>query len=144
MNDTLVKTVFFNVPPATVWRFLTDKDKLGTWFHPARKDLAEGEAFECYQTSETGETSRHSWGEVLTADAPHRLVHTFEIPAFSGVATTVEWVLEPIPSGTRLTLTHTGVARAMGDAALPMLMALDAGWEEHFALLRPAAMAQAA
>lgn len=38
--------------------------------------------------------------------------------------------------GTRLTLHHEGIGDAAGDAALLLLMALDAGWDAHLGRLR--------
>ncbi|HFB54888.1 MAG TPA: SRPBCC domain-containing protein, partial [Hellea balneolensis] len=40
-NTTLVKTIFIDAPPQAVWEYLTNKDKLGEWFHPADVSLEE-------------------------------------------------------------------------------------------------------
>lgn len=136
MNDKIVKTAYFDVPPETVWTFLTDKDKLGIWFHPAKANLVGGEAFECYRTADDGAKIRQIWGKVLVAEAPTRLVHTFEIAPFNGKETRVEWELEAVRGGTRLTLTHSGIADAAGETSLPLVMALDSGWDEHIRSLR--------
>jgi len=39
MNTTIIKSMFFSLPREIVWSYLTDKDKLGTWYHPAEADL---------------------------------------------------------------------------------------------------------
>ena len=70
-------------------------------------------------------------------DAPSKLVQSFSIHPFAeGRASTVTWILEDFADGTRLTLIHEGIEEAMADAPLPIFMALDAGWDEHFGKLR--------
>jgi len=44
-TTTINKTVFFNASRETVWAYLTEKDKLAQWFHPAENDLLEGEEY---------------------------------------------------------------------------------------------------
>lgn len=137
MSDTnIVKTVWFNVKPNDVWVFLTDKDKLGTWYHPAKADLAEGEEYALYDASKGPDGDAMIWGRVLEATAPVRLVTTFCIPPLGDTETTVTFALEEAAGGTRLTVTHAGVTKAAGDAALSLLMALDAGWDAHLGDLR--------
>lgn len=142
MIDAITKTAFFAATPETVWLYLTDKDKLGEWFHPAHASLAEGESFELYRLEDDGTKVRQIRVRVLRADRPRLLIHTFAIDPFEGDETTVIWRLEPSGSGTRLTLVHEGVAAAMsavGDKsgdALNMLMMLDHGWDAHLQQLR--------
>jgi len=135
-KSKLVKTVVFDAAPALVWSFLTDKDKLGQWYHPGEADLAEGQAYALGRPTEDGSRGPTIWGRVLEWDAPRRLVTTFCIPPFGDKETTVTWELEEMAGGTRLTLTHEGIAEAAGDAALPLAMALDDGWDKHLAGLR--------
>lgn len=136
MTDTITKTTFFKAPPAVVWSFLTDKGKLGTWFHPARANLVAGQPYELLQQDADGAQSVLIHGRVLTADAPKKLSYTFLIGPFQGVETIVTWTLEEVAGGTRLTLQHTGISAAAGAAALDMLMALDHGWDKHLDTLR--------
>jgi uncharacterized protein YndB with AHSA1/START domain len=39
-STSIEKTIFIDAEPGIVWEFLTDKDKLGTWYHPAEQNLA--------------------------------------------------------------------------------------------------------
>lgn len=135
-RPVISKSVFFDAKPETVWAFLTDKDKLGTWYHPAMEDLKEGADYALYQLADDGAKVPIITGRVLEADAPNKLVTTFVIGPFNGKETTVTWVLDAVAGGTSITLTHEGVEEAAGDAALGLLMALDKGWDEHFASLR--------
>ena len=54
-NTTIIKTCFFSAPRETVWSFLTEKDKLAQWFHPATADLAMGEDYALVRENDKGE-----------------------------------------------------------------------------------------
>jgi uncharacterized protein YndB with AHSA1/START domain len=138
MDDatTISKTVFFAASRETVWSFLTEKDKLGTWFHQSDADLEPGKPYSLYRIDENGTKIPQIYGEVLEMDAPNRLVTTFCVEPFGENTTTVTWILEEAAGGTRLHLTHEGVADAAGQATGRMLLALDKGWDEHFSSLR--------
>ncbi|MGI9463685.1 MAG: SRPBCC family protein [Aestuariivirgaceae bacterium] len=137
MSDpTITKTVFFNASRKTVWSFLTDKDKLAQWFHPAEADLADGEDYALTAKADDGSTTRICWGTVLQWQPPEKLVCSFTVKPLGAQMTTVIWSLEEVHGGTRLTLEHKGIGAAADEAALQLLMALDAGWDRHFATLR--------
>lgn len=133
---TITKTVFFNASPETVWLFLTDKDKLGEWYHPAENDLEIGKDYALYRLADDGAKVRQIWGRVVEMSAPCKLVTTFIIDPFEGNETTITWILEKAAGGTRLSLTHEGIAEATGSAAMHLLMALDNGWDKHLGDLR--------
>ena len=133
---TILKTIFINASPETVWQYLTDKTKLGTWFHPAREDLAPGRDYALVGSGGDREAGAIIWGRVLAME-PHRfLSYTFLIPPFDGRETIVSWSLEEVLDGTRLSMTHEGIAAAAGDTPLPLLLALDEGWDKHLGALR--------
>ncbi len=138
-NNTIIKTIFINASPDTVWDYLTDKDKLATWFHPAEANLETGKPFSLVSKSDEGTSEKICWGNVLKMDRPKTLVYTFTIKPLGGAETTVTWTLEATHGGTRLLLEHSGIDKAAGEAALGLLMALDSGWDKHFAALREAA-----
>lgn len=142
MTDTLTKSAFFSAPREVVWRFLTDKDMLGDWYHPARNDLAEGQEYELYRKDEGSESTRVVWGRVLSANPPSELICTFEIPYLDGGQTTLTWTLDELAGGTKLTLRHDGIGAASGEAADQLLTALDQGWDKHLASMRDAIIAE--
>jgi len=135
-DSTIVKTIFLKADAETVWGFLTDKDKLGEWFHPANSDLAEGSDYVLHGQADNGSAVRKCWGSVIEAKRPEKLVYTFSIEPLGGAMTTVTWLLKEVHGGTRLLLQHEGIGAAAGDMALPLLMALDAGWDAHLGRLR--------
>jgi len=133
---TIHKCIFIGAPKETVWQYLTDKDKLATWFHPAEQNLQQGEGYQLMKAGEGNAVKAIIWGRVLEMVENEKLVTTFVIEPFGGIETTVHWQLESVSCGTRLTLIHEGVEAAAGAAATALLLALDAGWDEHFADLR--------
>jgi uncharacterized protein YndB with AHSA1/START domain len=135
-QTTISKSIFLNASRRTVWAFLTDNDKLGQWFRQAQADLAEGRDYALVATTDDGVSVPQIWGRVLKMDPPNRLVMTFAIGPFDGAETTLTWVLEDAAGGTRLSMTHEGIAEAAGPAALQLLMALDHGWDKHLGELR--------
>lgn len=135
MNDTITKTVFFKASPDIVWAFLTEKDKLAQWFHPAEADLANGKDYALVGKSAEGELVKQCWGTVQHWEPPSKLIYSFTVKPLNGVMTKVTWTLNETHGGTKLTLNHEGLAAA-GDAALGLLTALDAGWDEHLGRLR--------
>jgi len=137
MTDAIItKSVFFSATRETVWAFLTKKEKLALWFHPAEADLAENEDFAMTGKADDGSTMKICWGTVLEMDQPSRLVYTFTIKPLNSVFTTVIWTLEDVHGGTKLSVEHKGISAAAGDGALGILMALDAGWDRHLGKLR--------
>ena len=134
-STTINKSIFLAASKETVWQFLTDKDKLGQWFHPAAQNLVEGQPFALLSDPNDPE-SKICWGDVLSAKEPSELIYTFTIKPMGGIMTTVKWTLEEAAGGTRVTLTHEGISEAAGDAALGLLTALDEGWDKHFMKLR--------
>lgn len=135
-TTTINKSIFLAASRETVWEYLTDKDKLGQWFHPAAENLTEGKPFALLKDPADPE-SRICWGDVLSASKPSTLSYTFSIggPMGDNMAT-VNWTLEEAIGGTKVTLVHEGLEAAAGDAALGLIMALDNGWDKHFDKLR--------
>lgn len=134
-TTTINKTIFLAANRETVWEYLTDKDKLGEWFHPATESLVEGKPYTLLGDAQDS-SSKMCWGDVLTSIKPSSLIYTFTVKPLNGAMTTVSWTLEEAAGGTRVTLVHEGVGEAAGEAALGLLTALDKGWDEHFLKLR--------
>ena len=137
MSDPiLTKTIIFAASRETDWSFLTEKDKLAQWFHPADADLVEGQEYALIETGEDGSSVKQCWGTVVQMDPPTSLIYSFTIKPLAGEMTTVSWLLEEIHGGTKLTLKHEGISAAAGKSALGLLLALDEGWDKHLGSLR--------
>lgn len=131
MTEAVIeKSIYLAATPEVVWAHLTEADKLAAWFHPAEGDLTGG----AYALLDS-EGEKLCWGEVISAEPPRRLVWTFTARPMNGLMTRVEWRLDPVEGGTRLSLTHSGLAAGDG---FGLLAAFDAGWDKHFLKLREA------
>lgn len=135
-DETIIKTLFFAMPPERVWPFLVDREKLGRWLYRAEADLAAGAAFRLMRDDPEG-SRPVCWGHVLEMEPPRLLRTSFTVAALDGLDTVVTYRLDPAAGGTRLTLTHEGLGAADG-RALIRLMDFDAGWDRHFLRLRDA------
>ena len=129
---TIAKTIFLAAAPDAVWEHLTNADKLGIWFHRADADLVDGRDYQLL--SEAGDAI--CWGRVTQMEPPRRLAYTFTVKPLGGVMTNVEWTLDAVAGGTRLSLVHAGLPE--GEEAFSLITALDAGWDAHLGRLRTA------
>ncbi len=130
-TSEIIKTLFLPVSPEIAWEYLTEADKLAKWFHAPKDDLVIG-PFALYG-SDSGD--KLCWGDVLTMDPVTRLIYSFSIKPFPTIASTVEWRLDAVEGGTRITMHHKGLDK-VGNAFMGLALALDKGWDGHFADLR--------
>lgn len=71
----LTKTIILDAPKDVVWGFLTEKDQLARWLHPASEDLKEGADYTLLD--QHGDMTRICWGTVLEMKPFDKLVYTF-------------------------------------------------------------------
>ena len=135
-DDRIVKTVDLPAPVDRVWRALTDHNEFGTWFR-VRLDgpfevgrlvtgivtYAEYEGLAWHARVERMERERlfaFSW-------------HPFDVEPETDVSdepkTLVEFRLEPIQTGTRLTITESGFSAIPDPRRLEALRSNRKGWE---------------
>ncbi len=137
MTETqIVKTVYLQATPETVWSYLTQPDRLARWFHESDAALDQaGVEYNLLRDNPSDKGQEIVSGEVIAAEKPHRLVQTFTHEWLQGVVTTVEWELVGMHGGTQLTMTHSGIDK-MADGAFDELSSHDKGWDEGFIRLR--------
>jgi uncharacterized protein YndB with AHSA1/START domain len=114
-------------PPAKVWRALTDPDLLALWsMRPEGFSLEVGARFKFY-----GKANSHWRGyvecQMLEVQAPARLRYSW-IGDDQGEELIVSYTLEPLASGTRLTLLHSGFKGAGGFLLAKFIMT--PGWKK--------------
>jgi uncharacterized protein YndB with AHSA1/START domain len=125
--DRIERTVQIAHPPAAVWAALTTAEGLGTWFgNDAAIDLRPGGR------------ARMSWTSGDTADLRVERVEEpavfgftwriFGLPADDPRRTYVEFTLEPVDGGTRLTVVETGFAQLPDDAHRAAFEGNTRGW----------------
>ena len=98
--------------------------KTDWWMSRAQTDPRPGGRYR-YEFGNADGSTVSIEGEYRVVDPPRRIVQTWHASMFPGVANVVEFLLEPIPKGTRLTVRHSGLA---GSPAA--LADYESGWVE--------------
>ena len=114
-ENAVVREVLIDASPETVWQFLIDPDKMERWLgSELTLDPRPGGVYQVDVMSGNNVAK----GEYVEVDPPRRLVHTFGwetsrneemaklVPPGS---TRLEFELEPIDGGTKLTFRHLGL-----------------------------------
>jgi len=112
--DRIERSISIAHPPAKVWEAITTAEGLGTWFgNQASVDLRVGGlARLAFDSGDSAEL------RIERLEPPHVLGYTWGI---SGLAaddprrTYVEFTLEPVADGTRLTVVESGFAQLPDD-----------------------------
>lgn len=125
--DRIERTMEIAHPPSTVWAALTTAEGLGTWFgHRATIDLRPGGSAQMSWTS--GDTADM---RIERVEEPAVFAFTWHInglPAEDPRRTYVEFTLEPVGTGTRLTVVESGFAQLPEDARRTAFDGNTQGW----------------
>jgi uncharacterized protein YndB with AHSA1/START domain len=115
-RETLIEAA-----PDEVWEALTDEDRLQEWMAPeVELDPVEGGEV----LFRDGDDQRN--GTVETLEEGERFAFTWSRPGEEG--SLVEFTIEPVPAGTRLTVVETPIG--------PLAAALPLHWAPRLAELR--------
>jgi uncharacterized protein YndB with AHSA1/START domain len=128
----VTETVVVPAPLERVWEAFVDAGRREAWWSYLRLDGRPGGRVEERWTDTTGREVVTS-GRVLEAVAPTRLRMSWADEGWPA-ATEVEVELAPCPSGTRVTVRHSGWERLPEGEALAAAHA--AGWRAHLDDLR--------
>ena len=128
---TLTKTIFLKASRKTVWEFLTNKDKLADWFHPADSNL---EADKDYALRSRSDGNKICWGAVELWNPVAELVYSFTVGPLGGVETKVRWLLEEVGEGTKLTMVHSDLP--VEGEGFTIVTSFDKGWDKHLGSMR--------
>lgn len=95
-------------PPDKLWRALTEKDALGQWLMETDFKPEVGRAFKMWCRDETGGTDTYLC-VLLEYDPPKRMVWSWILEGRQDLGETlVEFRVEPVDGGTRVTIVHSG------------------------------------
>jgi uncharacterized protein YndB with AHSA1/START domain len=132
--DRIERTVELAHPPAKVWAALTTAEGLGTWFgHQATIDLRPGGSAQMSWNSGDKAEMR-----IERVDEPTTFGFTWHIYGLSAEdprRTYVEFTLEPVDTGTRLTVVETGFAQLPDDDYRKAFSSNTEGWASELAEL---------
>lgn len=128
----MIKTVFLPVAPEVAWGYLTKAEKLALWFHAPKEDLEAGKPYILLGT-ESGD--KLCWGTVKKMNPFTRLVYSFSVKPAPDFVSEVDWTLNEVVGGTRITMRHSGFDQ-LGADGFGLIQAMDSGWDRHFAQMR--------
>lgn len=137
MPKVIRKEVVFPDPIEKVWHALTDPQALAEWLMPNNFKPVAGHKFN-FHIDPMGPMLGIVECEVVEVEPPRRLVYTWVMrpskpdrPRHAPM--TLTWTLEPVGSGTRLTLVQTGAEAMNWFFRLSMNM----GWSRYLKKLMP-------
>ena len=123
-QDAIISEIEINAPPERVFQALIDPEQVMQWWTSPEVQI-ESFSFEprrggrwTYDTRQSslninGVSKFHCGGEVLEFDPPRLLAYTWIANWHADPArrTVVRWELTPTPAGTKLKVTHSGLAQ---------------------------------
>jgi uncharacterized protein YndB with AHSA1/START domain len=129
--DRIERTVELAHPPATVWAALTTSEGLAGWFgNEAAIDLRPGGAAWMRWTGE-GFTANMQVERVEKPRVFGFTWHIYGLPDDDPRRTYVEFTLEPVAAGTRLTVVESGFAQLPDDAHRKSYDGNSDGWAKE-------------
>ncbi len=135
MTDRIVKTINLRAPVSRVWRALSDHHEFGQWFRVSLDGPFEAGCISTGKMTYPG-YEHYPWLAVVERMEPENLLsfkwHDFDeksgIEISKQPSTLVEFRLEPIPQGTRLTITESGFDALPDHRRLEVLRGNTEGW----------------
>lgn len=136
MENRIVKTVDLKAPVSRVWRALTDYEQFGAWFRVKLDQPFEVGALSTGRMAYPGYEAC-PWRAVVEIIEPEKLFsfswHDFDEASGADIADQpvmlVEFRLEPIAGGTRLTITESGFEALPDPRRLEVLRGNKEGWD---------------
>lgn len=124
MNYIITKEATFTSSIDNVWKAISIGEEISKWFLLANFKAEKG--FK-YTFKAPDGSCPPIIGEVLSAD-PYQLSYTW-IEEGKDFVTTVNWELESVGKGTKLTLVHSGISNYTEVDAIKMFESFSGGWE---------------
>ncbi len=125
--DRIERTLELAHPPAKVWAALTTAEGLGTWFgNQATVDLRPGGSAQMTWTS--GDKADLTIQRIEEPTVFGFSWHIYGLPEDDPRRTYVEFTLEPVATGTRLTVVESGFAQLPDDAHSKAFGGNTEGW----------------
>jgi uncharacterized protein YndB with AHSA1/START domain len=125
--DRIERTVELTHPPQKVWTAITTAEGLGAWFgNEAGIDLRPGGA--AWMRWEDGATADMRVERVEEPSVFGFTWHIYGLPDDDPRRTYVEFTLEPVGTGTRLTVVESGFAQLPEDAFSAAFDGNTRGW----------------
>ena len=128
--DRIERTVEIAHPPTKVWAALTTAEGLSAWFgQEATVDLRPGGS--ASMKWDSGHTAHMRLERVEEPTVFGFTWHIYGLPEDDPRRTYVEFTLEPVGTGTRLTVVESGFAQLSGDAYRTAYDGNTQGWKSE-------------
>ncbi len=135
-NDKIEKVVELTAPVSRVWRALTDHEEFGQWFRVDLDQPFEPGGESTGKMTHPG-TEHMPWLARVERMDPEQLFslrwHVYDSNAKKVASdepmTLVEFRLEQIPAGTRLTITESGFSKLSEPLRLDAMRSNTRGWD---------------
>ncbi len=132
--DRIERTIDLAHPPRKVWAAITTAEGLGTWFgNKATVDLRPGGSAQL--TWDDGATANLRIERVEEPAVFAYTWHIYGLPEDDPRRTYVEFTLEPVGAGTRLTVVESGFSQLSDDAYRKAFDGNTDGWGRELAEL---------
>jgi uncharacterized protein YndB with AHSA1/START domain len=133
-EEPIVVEQIVDAPMERVWRAITDKAQMPRWFFEQIEDFRPELGFETkFVVHNEGKDYLHHW-RVTEVIPNEKIAYDWLYPDFPG-ASFVVWSLSKAGEGTRLRLTHTGVASFPQSDPAFQRASCQGGWEYFFGRL---------
>ncbi len=131
--NRIIQKISISAPVETVWRYLSERERISKWLLEASASPMVGEGFRL-----TG-TPKNDWDgsiicRVREMEAPHKIVFTWNDNLLAH-DTLVTITLKSENGGTRLQLVHEGWEKVSGDVE-QHIRDHAAGWSDHLGILQ--------
>ncbi len=108
MNKPITVQYTINTPAEKVWKALTDKNEMKSWYFDIQDFVLEtGQEFNFYEPG--GGNKYHHQAQILEIITNQKLKYTWFYPDFSDLKTVVTWELQPENGHTVVKLTHEDI-----------------------------------
>ena len=138
MEDKVEKSIELNAPIERVWRALTDHDEFGAWFRVridgpfvAGQPATGNITYPGYEHLQWTVDIKEMTAPSLFSSTWHPFAIDPDVDYSSETPTLVEFRLEPIDAGTRLTVTESGFSSLPPHRYSDALRSNTGGWEEQ-------------
>jgi len=126
-TEPVIVEQIYNVPIATVWKAITDKDQMRQWYFEPMTEFKPEVGFETqFDVECEGLVFPHQW-KVTEVVPETRIVYDWRYGGYPGDSS-VTWELSETPEGAKLKLTHSGHENLLQDVPGFGREACQAGW----------------
>lgn len=139
MEDKITRTIKLKAPIERVWKALTDHEEFGSWFRLSLHGPFKVGELTFGETRYPGHEGLPFWARVVAMDEPRLFSFVWPMdesiqpddPEVDRKTTLVEFTLEPIANGTKLTVRETGFENLPADRRLQAFRDNHGGWGQQ-------------